>query len=212
MFTLICGPMFSGKTAELIRLARRDQIGGRNVQLFKYAGDARYADENHMASYDGTSLQAIRAQSAQDVVRLRDAQADVVVIDEVQFFDCEIIALIRGLSHQGFDVRAAGLSLNFRGEPFPFADAEATMADLMIYADRVVTLSAVCTYAHGNKVCGAEATRTQRLIDGRPAPYDAPVFAIGAQEMYEARCIEHHEVLGRPAMMRCVKQKELELA
>lgn len=211
MFTLVCGPMFSGKTAELIRMARRDQIGGRRVQLFKFAGDVRYASAERMASLAGVHLEAIPVSTARDIVLRRDPDADVVVIDEIQFFDSEIIQLIRGFVHQRCDVRAAGLTLDFRGEPFALADQAATMADVLVYADEVIKLHAVCTYVFENRVCGNPASRTQRLIDGRPADYHAPVRAIGSQEMYEARCLHHHEVLGRPAIMRCVSQKELEL-
>jgi thymidine kinase len=105
-----------------------------------------------------------------------------VVIDEVQFFDEEIVSLVQQLATRGLRVIMAGLDMDFRGEPF------GQMPALMAIAEEVTKLHAICM------VCGEEACRTQRLVNGKPANYHDPVILVGAQEAYEARCREHHEV------------------
>ena len=213
MLTVICGPMFSGKTAELIRLVRRDQIGGRRVQLFKFAHDARDADKETMASMDGMQMKAIPVSSSADIFNSLDRSCNDVVIDEVQFFDDGVVDVIRALIDSRVFVKVAGLTLDFRGDAFPFAAGSRTMADLLVMADSIVQLSAVCTAVRSDyRVCGNTASRTQRLIDGKPAPYNSPVHIIGAAELYEARCVKHHEVPGRPACPVSLEQCMLELA
>ncbi|MAG11346.1 MAG: thymidine kinase [Parcubacteria group bacterium] len=213
MLTVICGPMFSGKTAELIRLVRRDRIGGRKVQLFKFEHDARYAQKDQMASMDGVHLEAVPVDHSKQILTKLDRSCNDVVIDEAQFFDDGIIDVIRALVESRVYVKVAGLTLDFRGEAFPFASGERTMADLLVSADKVVQLSAVCTGARPDgRVCGNTASRTQRLIDGNAASYDSPVHIIGAAELYEARCFKHHEVPGRPSCPVVLEQCMLELA
>jgi len=204
--------MFSGKTAELIRLVRRDRIGGRKVQLFKFAHDARYADVNTMASLDGMKLEAIPVSHSSDVVKHLDRSCNDVVIDEVQFFDDGIIDVVRALIDRGVWVKVAGLTLDFRGVAFPFASGERSMSDLLVSADRIIQLNAVCTAMKDvDRVCGNTASRTQRLIDGKPAAYDSAIQTIGSTELYEARCVKHHEVPGRPVCPVTLEQQKLEL-
>jgi thymidine kinase len=109
---------------------------------------------------------------------------DVVAIDEVQFFDWEIAPVCGLLADRGKRVLVAGLDTDFRGEPF------GPMPLLMAQAEQVDKLSAICV------VCGAPASRTQRLINGQPANYDDPVILVGATELYEARCRHCHDVPG----------------
>ena len=183
---LICGSMFSGKTEELIRRARRARIAKQQVQVFKPALDDRYEVEK-VASHDGVSFEAVSVGEAADILDKVAADTHVVIVDEVQFLDDGIIEVCNALADNGKRVIVAGLDNNFRGEPFgpvPF---------LMAQADVVDKLHAICV------VCGAPATRTQRLIDGRPAWYEDPTIMVGASEVYEARCRACHEVPRRPA-------------
>lgn len=178
---VITGSMFSGKTDELIRRLRRATIARQKVQVFKPAVDVRYAVEK-VTSHAGSDFDAIPVEHAVDIyVRLNKATT-VVGIDEAQFFEDEIIAVADGLARRGIRVIVAGLDTDFRGEPF------GPMPVLMAKAERVDKLQAICM------VCGEPASRTQRLVNGKPARYNDPVVIVGAAEMYEARCRAHHEV------------------
>lgn len=183
---VITGPMFSGKTEELIRRLRRALIARRQVQVFKPALDQRYG-VNRIRSHNGSSLKAIPVERARDILRLLASDTQVVGIDEAQFFDEEIVQVANQLAQQGLWVIVAGLDTDFRGEPF------GPMPQLMALADDVIKLRAVCM------VCGRPAIRSQRLINGRPARYDDPIVVLGAEELYEPRCREHHVVLRDPA-------------
>lgn len=197
--TVITGPMFSGKSTELIRHIRREQIAEKEMQLFKFGEDARYASSEALASYDGSTIHAIPVARTRDMIAAMKPETQLVVIDEAQFFDDVIIDYVSHLVDQGKRVLVAGLNLDFRGEPFPFGyGSRRTIADLIVRADFIVKLSAVCTYREvGGQRCGREATRTQRLCNGEPAQYSDPVKMIGAQESYEARCVRHHVVPGK---------------
>ena len=181
---LICGSMFSGKTEELIRRVKRAEIARQKVQVFKHALDTRYAQKK-VASHSGAETQAVIVKEAAAILRLVEADTEVVAIDEAQFFDWSIANVCATLADQGKRVIAAGLDMDFRGEPF------GPMPSLMAQAELVDKLQAICV------MCGAPASRTQRLIDGRPAKYDDPVIMVGASEVYEARCRLHHEVPGK---------------
>lgn len=181
---VICGSMFSGKTEELIRRVKRAEIARQKVQVFKHALDTRYAQKK-VSSHSGAETQAVIVNEAVDILGLIEPEAEVVAIDEVQFFDESIIAVCQTLADQGRRVIAAGLDMDFRGEPF------GSVPSLLAESELVDKLQAICV------VCGAPASRTQRLIDGRPAAYDDPVIMVGASEVYEARCRLHHEVPGK---------------
>lgn len=197
--TVITGPMFSGKSTELIRQIRRAQIAEAQMQLFKYAQDARYATPEELASYDGHTITAIPVLNTHDVIKQMRPEAHFVVFDEIQFFDDIIIDYVSHLVEEGRRVMCAGLNLDFRAEPFPFVGGGSrTMADLLVRADFIVKLSSVCTDRDERGMrCGAEATKTQRLVNNSPANYHDPIKMIGAQESYEARCVKHHSVPGR---------------
>lgn len=182
---LICGSMFSGKTEELIRRVKRAQIARQKVQVFKPSLDTRYVEEK-VSSHNGVHLEAIPVQEARDILALVEPQTTVVAIDEVQFFDWSIAEVCNALADRGKRVIVAGLDMDFRGEPF------GPMPLLMAQAEMVDKLQAICV------VCGAPASRTQRLIDGQPASYDDPVIMVGASEVYEARCRHCHQVPGKP--------------
>jgi len=178
---VICGSMFSGKTEELIRRVRRAQIARQKVQVFKPRLDDRYQVEK-VASHNGVHLDAVVVGEAKEILQLVDSGTDVVVIDEGQFFDWTIADVCNLLADNGRRVIIAGLDTDFRGEPF------GPMPLLMAQAERVDKLQAICV------VCGAPASRSQRLINGRPAFYDDPIIMVGADEVYEARCRHCHQV------------------
>ncbi|MEC1005200.1 thymidine kinase [Bacillus subtilis] len=180
---LICGSMFSGKSEELIRRVKRATYAKQEVRVFKPVIDNRYS-EAAVVSHNGTSMTSYAISSAADIWDHISESTDVVAVDEVQFFDQEIVEVLSSLADKGYRVIAAGLDMDFRGEPF------GVVPNIMAIAESVTKLQAVCS------VCGSPASRTQRLIDGKPASYDDPVILVGASESYEARCRHHHEVPG----------------
>jgi len=181
LIEVVCGSMFSGKTDELIRRLVRATIAKQKVQVFKPSIDIRYAVEK-VASHTGSTFDAIPITKANDILEKIAADTTVVGLDEAQFFDSEIVNVAHILSERGIRVIVAGLDMDFRGEPF------GSMPELMAKAEEVLKLHAICM------VCGDDASRTQRLVNGKPARYDEPVVIVGASEMYEARCRLHHEV------------------
>lgn len=186
---VIAGPMFSGKSEELIRRVRRAQIARQLVQVFSHALDTRYG-RDQVRSHDGGSIAAIPVGSSAELEARIDPRAAVVAIDEVQFMDAGIAAVAERLATRGIRVILAGLDTDFRGEPF------GPMPHLLAQADAILKLEAICV------VCGEPAHRTQRLVEGQPARYDAPVILVGAREVYEARCRRCHEVPGKAKSLR----------
>jgi thymidine kinase len=178
---VICGSMFCGKTDELIRRLRRATIAKQKVQVFKPAIDIRY-EEQRVASHAGSTFDAIAVVQSTDILNKVDSDTTVVGIDEAQFFDPEIVSVVQNLANRSVRVIVAGLDQNFKGEPF------ASMPILMALAEQVDKLQAICM------VCGEPASRTQRLVNGQPARYDDPEIIVGASELYEARCRQHHIV------------------
>lgn len=189
---LIAGPMFSGKTEELLRRVTRARIAKQQVQLFKAGIDGRYA-QDAVASHAGRELAALPVHTAAELRQRLEAGVQVVAIDEVQFFDEAVVDLIQALADGGVRVIASGLDLDFRAEPFGF------MPRLMALAEQVDKLTAICVR------CGAPGTRSQRLLQGRPAGPEDPLIVVGAAEAYEARCRACHELHGShlPASLRC---------
>jgi thymidine kinase len=178
---VICGSMFCGKTEELIRRARRAVIARQELQVFKPNIDNRYSIQ-HITSHNGQNIDAQPIQQAREVIEKLSSSTTVIAIDEVQFFDSEIVDVVDQLAKRGIRVIVAGLDTDFRAEPF------GSMPQLMSIAEEVTKLHAICV------VCGEEACRTQRLVNGKPAHYDDPIILVGASEAYEARCRKHHEV------------------
>jgi thymidine kinase len=173
--------MFCGKTEELIRRLRRARIAKQKVQVFKPVIDNRY-DHMKVTSHSGLDVDAVPVDSSAQILERLDPEATVVGVDEAQFFDDGVVDVVENLANRGIRVIVTGLDTDFRGEPF------ACMPELMARAEKVDKLHAICM------VCGEDATRTQRLVNGKPARYDDPIVVVGAQEMYEARCRKHHEV------------------
>ncbi len=179
---IVCGSMFSGKTEELIRRLRRAQIAKQKLQVFKPILDNRY-HATRVTSHNGLAFEAKPVHSSADILNELDSDTTIVGIDEVQFFDMEIVGICAVLADRGIRVICAALDSDFRGEPF------GPIPHLMARAEEVTKLRAICV------VCGEPASRTQRLIDGEPAAYDDPVLLVGAAENYEARCRDCHAVL-----------------
>lgn len=191
---VIVGPMFSGKSEELIRRVGRAVIARQNVAVFKPAIDDRY-HASHVSSHTGRVTPAVAVANTLEARRLLFGQGDLldagnhvlpdlVGFDEAQFFDGGLVPLVLELADLGVRVILAGLDLDFRGEPF------GVMPELLSRAESVEKLTAICV------ICGAPATRTQRLIGGQPARRSDPVVMVGAAESYEARCRVHHELNG----------------
>ncbi|MGH7714343.1 MAG: thymidine kinase [Gemmatimonadaceae bacterium] len=179
---VIAGVMFSGKTEELMRRVRRALIARKRVQVFKSHLDDRYLGRLAVSSHDGRSVDAIPVDSSAQIASRIDPTAHVIAIDEAQFLDDGILDVVTTLANGGRRVIVAGTDTDFRGEPF------GRMPQLMAIAELVDKLHAICV------LCGAPATRNQRLIDGVPAPYDSPTIMVGGREAYEARCRACHVV------------------
>jgi thymidine kinase len=179
---VICGCMFCGKTDEMLRLLRRFAIAGRQVVLIKPQVDTRTAEET-VVSRSGAQHRAVTVGSAAEIEAVVE-KADIVAIEEGQFWDEELPDVVERLADAGKQVVVTGLDQDYRAHPF------GPMPILMALADQVTKLTAICM------VCGEPATRTQRLIDGQPAPVDSPLIMVGGMgdEKYEARCRQHHEV------------------
>lgn len=178
---VITGSMFCGKTEELIRRLRRATIAKQKVQVFKPIIDDRYS-YSKVTSHSGIDYQAVPVNTSQELLEKLDPEVTVVGIDEAQFFDDAIVDVANQLADRDIRVIVTGLDTDFRGEPF------GCMPFMIARADKVDKLSAICM------VCGEAATRTQRLVNNKPAHYNDPIVIVGASEMYEARCRKCHQV------------------
>ncbi|MEA4811065.1 MAG: thymidine kinase [Anaerolineaceae bacterium] len=178
---VITGSMFCGKTEELIRRLRRAMIAKQKIQVFKPVIDDRYA-YGKVTSHAGSDIEALPINNSAEVFEKLDPDATVIGIDEAQFFDPAIVDVANQLAEHGLRVIVTGLDTDFRGEPF------GCMPVMIAKADKVDKLNAICM------ICGEAASRTQRLIDGRPAHYNEPIVVVGASNMYEARCRHCHDV------------------
>lgn len=184
---VISGCMFAGKTEELIRRIKTLEFAKKNVLVFKPAIDNRYSNTK-VVSHAGSSVESIVVPDARSILDFVKDDTDVVAIDEIQFFDEDVLLVCDYLAKKGLRVMAAGLDTDFRAEPF------GVMPRLITDAEFVTKLTAVCMK------CGAPATRTQRLVNGKPAQYTDPIIMVGAAEAYEARCRHCHEVIGKPTI------------
>lgn len=179
---VISGVMFSGKSEELLRRLRRALIARKRIQVFKSRLDQRYGRPSRLTSHDGSEIDAHPVRGSREIRGMVNPETDVVGIDEVQFLDDGIVDVVRWLADRRVRVIVAGTDMDFRGRPF------GPMGALMATAEVVDKLHAICVR------CGSEATRNQRLIDGAPAPPEAPLLHVGGAESYEARCRSCHEV------------------
>ena len=185
---VISGSMFSGKTEELLRRLRRSEIADDSVVVYKPAVDDRYG-ETTIGSHAGRQWEATVVDNEGDgpLEILDDAgDAEVVAIDEANFFSETLVEVCNALADRGARVIVSGTDLTFRGEPFE------PVPRLMAVAEYVDKLRAICSR------CGEPATRNQRLIEGEPAHVDDPTILVGADESYEARCRDCHVVRTGP--------------
>lgn len=179
---VIAGPMYSGKSEELIRRVKRAKIAKQKVQVFKPEIDNRYS-KNDVVTHEGIKAEAVSVASSAEALAMVEDDCDVIAFDEAQFFDEGIVDVCVKLADMDKRVICAGLDMDFRGKPF------GPMPDLLAVAEFVDKIQAVCV------ICGNPATRTQRLINGKPAAENDPVVMVGAKEKYEARCRKCHEVI-----------------
>ena len=182
---VIAGCMYAGKTEELLRRVRRIEYAKKSVIVFKPTIDNRYSNDE-VVSHNKNKTKSINILKANDIYNyVVEPYPYALVIDEVQFMDEEILDVCNFYANKGVRVICAGLDKDFRGEPFGI------MPEILAMAEKVTKLDAICS------VCGGIATRTQRIIDGKPAYYDDPIIMVGAKEQYEARCRHCHVVLKR---------------
>ncbi len=178
---VITGPMYCGKSEELIRRIKRVKIARQLIKVFKPLIDDRYS-KSGIVSHSGASIEAIPVDHPEEILEKISPSIEVVAVDEIQFFDDKIINVLESLANEGKRVIVAGLDRDFRGEPF------GPMPEILARAEYVDKLHAICVN------CGNPATRTQRLINGNPASYNDPIILVGASEVYEARCRKCHQV------------------
>jgi thymidine kinase len=183
---VVCGPMFAGKTEELIRRIRRLEYAKQHVLVFKPAIDTRYEAIREIVSHNLSKKPSIVIESSKEILAYINDSIDAVVIDEAQFFDLGIVEVIETLADKGIRVIVGGLDRDFRGEPF------GPMPLILARAEFVTKLTAICVKS------GLPATRTQRMINGKPANYHDKTILVGAQESYEPRARQYHEVPGKP--------------
>lgn len=182
---VICGCMFAGKTEELIRRIHVLSYAKKKIKVFKPHLDNRYSSDE-IVSHSGVHIPCIVVSRSMDILKDIEADDEVVAIDEVQFFDENIIEVCEYLADKGVRVMCAGLDKDFRGEPF------GVVPELLTRAEFVTKLTAVCAK------CGAPATRTQRMVNGKPAPFDQKIVLVGASDRYEPRCRHCHEIPNKP--------------
>lgn len=175
---VIVGSMFSGKSEELIRRVKRAKIAKKKVVVYKPKIDNRY-NADQVSSHNGNAEDAVLIDKSSDILKelaFKNFEIDVVAVDEIQFLDHFFVEVVNQLADRGIRVICAGLDTNFRAEPFGI------VPDIMAIADKVDKLHAICV------VCGNEANRTQRIVNGQPAKSSEPTVVIGASDRYEARC------------------------
>ncbi len=173
---VVCGPMFSGKTEELIRRVKRAQIARQKVQIFKPGIDNRYHDTD-VVSHSSLTVKARPIESSWDILKYLMDSTRVVAIDEVQFFDSEILIVVSKLAKRGVRVICAGLDQDSNGKPF------GPMGDLLAIADSVLKVQAICT------ICGSPATKSYRKENYA----NGAQVQVGEADIYEARCRLHFD-------------------
>ena len=178
---VICGSMFAGKSEELIRRVKRMEYAHQKYICFKPSIDNRYSNDE-IVSHSNRKTKSINIQYAKEVYKYLDNTYTAVVIDEIQFLDEDIIEVCSDLADKGYRVIVGGLDSDFKGEPFEIT------AKLMAKAEFVSKLTAICVK------CGAPGTRTQRIVNGKPASYYDPIIIVGASQLYEPICRHCHEV------------------
>lgn len=178
---VVTGPMFAGKSEELIRRIRRLQYAKKPTLVFKPAMDKRYSQED-VESHLHNKAKSIPINKSTEILSYVKDDTCAVVIDEVQFLDHDVVPICEALANRGIRVIVGGLDMDFKGEAFPIT------AEFLAKAEFITKLTAICVK------CGAPATMTQRIVNGIPAKYDDPVIVVGAEEAYEPRCRHCHQI------------------
>lgn len=174
---VIAGPMYCGKTEELIRQVKRAAIAQKKVQVFKHAIDTRYGNDRKVFSHAGLSFESELINTPGEILKRLNSKTEMVAIDESQWFGKTLVPVVQKLVDQGKHVIVAGLALTFNRTPF------IPMPTLMVMADKVTKLSAICT------ICGEEAIYHKRITDGKKIdPLEADPALVGRSDAYEARC------------------------
>ncbi len=166
---VVCGPMFSGKSEELIRRLRRAKIARKRVQVFKPTLDDRYSVDE-IVSHGDQRMKSTVVSSAKEILDQMDWRTQVIGIDEANFFGPELVEIAGQLADTGKQVLIAGLDTDYLGRPFP------PMPDLLCLAESITKTLAICMR------CGNPAKHTQRLVES------SDLIVVGASGMYEARC------------------------
>lgn len=190
---VVCGPMFSGKSEELIRRLRRAKIAKQKIVVFKPKLDTRRGVDK-VSSHNGAQIEAIPVDQLHSITTyLKEHPTQVIGFDEVQFFPQEIVEVVCQLVQEGKRIIIAGLDLDFRGIPF------GPIPTLLAIADQITKLQAICTE------CGSDAHHTQRLVDNKPARFDDPIIQLGAQESYQARCRNCYSIDKQAHFYECLQ-------
>ncbi len=182
---VVCGPMFAGKTEELIRRAKRLKYAKQKYQVFKPIIDDRYSAKPEIVSHNLLTEECILIKESREILKYVKDDTEAVIIDEAQFLDSGVVKIADMLADRGLRVIVGGLDRDFKGEPF------GPMPQLLAIAEFVTKLTAICVKT------GMPATRTQRIIDGNPANFHDPLIVVGASDSYEPRSRHAHEVPGK---------------
>lgn len=183
---LAVGPMFSGKSTWLIETLAQYKKHNIPLLAIRYTQDTRYSD-NAISSHNNSHFIAENASNSQEIINILNKYPNIQVfgIDEINFFDAQLVDVLTELKRNGVKVYAAGLDTDFLGIPWE------TTSKIMEQADVITKLTATCSVCHQKN-----ATKTQRLIDGVPASSNSPRILVGGKEAYTARCEEHHQIGG----------------
>jgi len=178
---VVCGPMFAGKTEELLRRVRRAEVAGRRVVVINHALDLRHGT-HRVASHAGLDYPSVSASTPEEVEHAVPEGADLVAIDEAHFFGPQLIPVVTRLADRGMTVIVAGLDVTFEGGPFE------PLPSLMALAERVDKLTAICA------VCGEEAVFHVRVAASSASPTDPVAEHVGGLDKYQARCRRHFAI------------------
>lgn len=183
---VVAGPMFAGKTEELLRRVRRAVIAGRSVDVFTHSLDVR-SGSDRVASHAGLDHPSTPVTSAADLLAAADPRVDLAAIDEAHFFGADLVDAVQELAGRGMVVVVAGLDVTFAGRPFE------PMPSLMALAERVDKLTAICT------ICGADAIFHERVSAAAAGETELVAEHVGGAEKYQARCRRHFRAPTRQA-------------